>query len=80
MLPQGGPQRIKDMGILAVPTHEERKRRELDLAELMAQTIEDILTDKIIGWEAAAELVKAIEHTYPELLERHADQTCEEVK
>jgi hypothetical protein len=44
---------------------------ELDLAELMAQTIEDILADnKTIGWEAAAKLVKAIKHAYPELLER----------
>ena len=68
--PQRGPQRIKETGILAVPMPEERKRRELDLAELMAQTIEDILSDKIIGWEAAAKLVSAIKHAYPELLER----------
>ncbi len=54
--------------VLAVPLPEERKRRELDLAELMAGTIEDILTEKTIGWEAAAKLVKAIEYTYPELL------------
>ena len=77
---QRGPARIKDTGVLAVPMHEQRKRRELDLADLMAEAIENILTDKIIGWEAAAELVEAIEHAYPELLERHADQTCEEVK
>lgn len=51
------------------PLPGERKRKELDLAELMAQTIEDILSDKTIGWEAAAELVKAIKHAYPELLE-----------
>jgi hypothetical protein len=50
--------------------HEERKRRELDLAELMAQTIEDILGKNTIGWEAAAKLVKAIKHAHPELLER----------
>jgi len=66
--PQGGAARIKDTGVLAVPMPEERKRRELDLAELMAETIEDILSDKTIGWEAAAKLVKAIKYAYPELL------------
>ena len=60
---------IKETGVLAVPMPEERKRRELDLAELMAQTIEDILGDKTIGWEAAAKLVKAIARAYPELLD-----------
>jgi len=68
--PQRGPQGIKETGVLAVPMPEERKRRELDLAELMAETIEDILGNKTIGWEAAAKLVKAIKYTYPELLER----------
>jgi hypothetical protein len=67
--PQRGPAQIKETGVLAVPMREERKRRELDLAELMAQTIEDILSDKIIGWEAAARLVSAIKHAYPELLD-----------
>ena len=67
--PQCRPERIKETGLLAVPSYEERKRRELDLAELMAQTIEDILSDKTIGWEAAAKLVKAIKHAYPEFLE-----------
>ena len=66
---QRGPQRIKETGVLAVPMPEERKRRELDLAELMAQTIEDILGQKTIGWETAAKVVKAIKYTYPELLE-----------
>ncbi len=68
--PQRGYERIKETGVLAVPLPDERKRRELDLAELMAQTIEDILSDKTIGWEAAAKLVSAIKHAYPELLER----------
>jgi hypothetical protein len=68
--PQRGHERIKETGVLAVPMPEERKRRELDLAELMAQTIEDILGEKTIGWEAAAKLVRAIKHAYPELLER----------
>jgi len=67
--PQRGHERIMETGVLAVPMPEERKRRELDLAELMAETIEDILTDKPIGWEAAAQLVSAIKHVYPELLD-----------
>jgi len=41
--PQRGPAQIKETRVLAVPMPEERKRRELDLAELMAETIEDIL-------------------------------------
>ena len=67
---QREPGRIKETGVLAVPMPDERKRRELDLAELMAETIEDILSNKAIGWEAAATLVKAINYAYPELLER----------
>jgi hypothetical protein len=66
---QRGPAQIRETGVLAVPMREERKRRELDLAELMVQTIEDILSDKTIGWEAAAKLVRAIKHAYPELLD-----------
>jgi hypothetical protein len=65
---QHGPQTTKDTRVLAVPMPGERKRRELDLAELMAETIEDILSAKTIGWEAAAKLVKAIKYAYPELL------------
>ena len=66
--PQRGPAQIKETRALAVPMPEERKRRELYLAELTAETIEDILSAKTIGWEAAAKLVKAIKYAYPELL------------
>jgi hypothetical protein len=66
---QRGPAQIRETRVLAVPIPEEHKRWELDLAEQMAETIEDILSDKTIGWEAAAKLVKAVKHAYPELLE-----------
>src|SRR5260370_8114660 len=43
--PQRGYERIKETGVLAVPLPDDRKRRELDLAELTPQTTQSILTD-----------------------------------
>ena len=67
---QRGPQGVKETVVLAVPLPDERKRRELDLAELMAETIEDILSGGAIGREKASLIIKAVGRAYPELSER----------
>lgn len=55
-------------GVLAVPSPEERRRREILLARLMLVAIDIVLAGDPLGLETARDLVREVEHAYPELV------------
>jgi hypothetical protein len=54
-------------GVLATPTPEERRLREVNLARLMLVIVDIVLAGDPLGLEAARDLSREVEHAYPEL-------------
>jgi hypothetical protein len=56
-------------GVLATPTPEERRLREVNLARLMLVMVDIVLAGDPLGLETARDLIREVEHTYPELVD-----------
>ena len=53
--------------VVPLPTAEERRRREVLLARLMLIAIDLVLSGEWLGLETARDLIREIDHTFPEL-------------
>jgi|SRR5271163_540658 len=61
---------VDDPEVLAVvplPTPEERRRREIMLARLMLLAADIVLSGEPLGLETARDLLRELDHTFPEL-------------
>ncbi len=59
----------KVLGVLAIPSPEERRSRELLLARLMLVMVDIVLAGDPLGLETARDLSRELRHCYPELLD-----------
>ncbi len=57
------------LAVVALPTAEERKRRQVTLARLLLLAIDITLAGEPLGLETARDLVREIKHAYPELVD-----------
>ena len=55
-------------GELAISLPEERRRRELQLARVMLSAVDLIVSGEGLGLESGRDLIREIEHTFPELV------------
>lgn len=55
------------LGILAVPSSQERRRRQVMLARLLLLAVDMTLAGEPLGLETARDLLREVRHTYPEL-------------
>ncbi len=54
-------------GVLAIPSPQERTRREIMLTRLMLVAIDLVLSGERLGLETARDLIREVRHAYPEL-------------
>ena len=54
---------------MPLPSAEERRRRETMLARVMLVAIDIVLAGEPLGLETARDLIREIEHAYPELVD-----------
>ena len=52
-----------------LPSAEERRRREIMVARLMLVAVDIVLAGEPLGLETARDLIREIEHAYPELVD-----------
>ena len=63
------------LAVVALPSLEELRRREVLLVRLMLVAIDLVLSGEGLGLETARDLIREVQHTYPELLaERNASE------
>jgi len=58
-------------GVLATPTPEERRLREVNLARLMLVCADLVLSGGQLGLETARDLLREVRHCYPELVDQY---------
>ncbi len=56
-------------GVLATPTPEERRLREVNLARLMLVMVDIVLAGDPLGLETARDLLLEVRHAYPDLVD-----------
>jgi hypothetical protein len=57
------------LAVVPLPSAAERRRREIMLARVMLVAIDLVLSGEPLGLETARDLIREIEHAYPELLD-----------
>jgi hypothetical protein len=57
------------LAVIPLPSPEERTRREITLAQLMLVAIDLVLSGERLGLETARDLIREVQHAYPELLD-----------
>lgn len=63
------------LAVVALPSVAELRRREVLLVRLMLVAIDLVLSGEGLGLETARDLIREVQHTYPELLaERNASE------
>lgn len=55
------------LAVVPLPSAAERKRREIMLARVMLVAIDIVLAGEPLGLETARDLIREVEHAYPEL-------------
>jgi hypothetical protein len=55
------------LAVVPLPTPQERRRREVMLARVMLVAIDIVLAGDPLGLETARDLIREVEHTFPEL-------------
>ena len=55
------------LAVIPLPTEEERRLREINLARLMLVAIDIVLSGEPLGLETARDLLREVEYAYPEL-------------
>jgi hypothetical protein len=63
----GNPNDPELLAVVPLPSALERRRREIMLARLMLVAIDLVLSGEGLGLETARDLVREVEHTFPEL-------------
>ena len=53
--------------VVPLPSAAERRLREVNLARLMLVMVDNVLAGDPLGLETARDLIREVEHTYPEL-------------
>lgn len=66
------PDKPEVLGVVALPSSEERRRREAVLARLLLITLEMLLseghTDLAVKIETAKDMIREFKHVYPEAM------------
>jgi hypothetical protein len=57
------------LSVIPLPTAQERRRREIMLARVMLVAIDTTLSGEGMGLETARDLIREVEHAYPELVD-----------
>jgi hypothetical protein len=55
------------LAVVPLPTPQERRRRQVMLARVMIVAIDIVLAGDPLGLETARDLIREVEHTFPEL-------------
>lgn len=55
------------LAVVAIPSAEERTRREFMLARVMLLAVDYVLSGERLGLETARDLIREVRHAYPEL-------------
>jgi hypothetical protein len=61
------PNNPEVLAVVSLPTAEERRRREIMLARVMLVAIDLVLSNEGLGLETGRDLIREVEHTFPEL-------------
>ncbi|HKI24757.1 MAG TPA: hypothetical protein VKA07_00445 [Candidatus Sulfotelmatobacter sp.] len=59
----------KMLAVIPLPSAADRRLREVNLARLMLVMVDIILAGDPLGLETGRDLIREIEHTFPELVE-----------
>jgi hypothetical protein len=62
------------LAVVALPSPEEQRRREIMLARVMLVAIDIVLAGDPLGLDMARDLSRELRHCYPELLDECAEQ------
>ena len=63
------PESPEVLAVIPLPTAQERRRREVMLARVMLVAIDTTLSGEGLGLETARDLIREVEHAYPELVD-----------
>jgi hypothetical protein len=63
------PENPEVLAVIPLPSPEERTRREIMLARTMLVAIDLVLSGERLGLETARDLIREVQHAYPELLD-----------
>jgi hypothetical protein len=61
------------LAVVPLPSAAERRRREVNLARLMLVMVDIVLAGDPLGLETARDLVREVQHTFPELAAERGD-------
>lgn len=61
------PESPEVLAVVPLPSPAERRRREIMLARVMLVAIDIVLAAEPLGLETARDLIREVEHAYPEL-------------
>jgi hypothetical protein len=61
------PEGPEVLAVVPLPTAEERRRRQTMLARLLLVAVDMTLAGEPLGLETARDLIREVEHAYPEL-------------
>jgi hypothetical protein len=61
------PDTPKVLAVVPPPSPEERRRREILLAGVLLLAVDHVLAGEPLGLEAGRDLIREVEHAYPEL-------------
>ena len=65
--PVNNPDYPEVLAVVPLPSKQERRRREILLTRVMLVAIDLVLSGDGLGLETARDLIREIEHTFPEL-------------
>lgn len=57
------------LAVVPLPTADERRRREIMLARVMVVAIDLVASGEGLGLGSAGELIREVQHAYPELVD-----------
>jgi hypothetical protein len=61
------PEGPEVLAVVALPTAQERRRRQIMLSRLLLVAVDMTLAGEPLGLETARDLIREVEHAYPEL-------------
>jgi len=63
------PENPEVLAVVPLPSATERRRREVMLARVMLVAIDIVLAGEPLGLETARDLLREVQHCYPELVD-----------
>ncbi len=61
------PENPEVLAVVPLPTAQERRRRQIMLSRLLLVAVDMTLAGEPLGLETARDLIREVEHAYPEL-------------